>query len=449
MSGLTRPLAGTPARLNRAAELVATYGVAAIVLTLPLEFTAKLLHQQLSRFVLAVVMLAFLYLVVTRRRTIVLPLRPSVIALMLLVAVSIASWAVTRAPGSTNTLLDIALYPFFAILVVNLAVTEKDHRRAWIAFLASAMIVAVVGAGLYLSHLQIWSPNPAVAHRLNITFADPNITARFLTLGACAAVLLLAARRAPAWLTLSAAVACAVVLPMTWSRSGLALFVLMVALMVPLAFDRRRALGIAAVALVAYGLSTSLNPDTRQRAGDAVATFTALLPIGSSSTSSSASASQGFADNRVFLVRAGVRMFEDHPLTGVGYGGYQHALLTTYRSFLPHGYTDSVSHTAVVTVMAEQGIVGTILLVAFLLLFVREAWRARSRRDDWAVWATIAAAMVVPIFMYSQFEARFLQEPYLWLVLGMFYAAERRAVHVTAEERQKARGREYRRFEVA
>jgi O-antigen ligase len=434
--------------LTRAAEVVATYGVAAIVLTLPLEFTAKYLHQQLSRFVLAVVLLAFVYLVATRRRSVYLPLRPSVIALALLVVVSIASWAVTRAPGSTNTLLDIALYPFFAILVVNLAVTREDHRRAWIAFLVSALIVSALGVILYLTHSQIWSPNPAVAHRLNITFADPNITARFLTLGACAAVLVFAARRAPSWLTVSAAVACGVVLPLTWSRSGLALFLLMVLLMVGFAFDRRRALAIAAVALVAFALSTGLNPDTRQRAGDAFATFTALLPTTSQGTAAAPGSPQGLADNRVFLVKAGLKMFEDHPISGVGYGAYQHSLLTTYRSFLPHGYTDSVSHTAVVTVMAEQGIIGAALLAAFLLLLAREAWLARSRADDWAVWATIAAAMVVPIFMYSQFEARFLQEPYLWLALGMFYAAERSAVRVTAAQPEKART-EYRRFEVA
>ena len=36
--------------------------------------------------------------------------------------------------------------------------------------------------------------------------------------------------------------------------------------------------------------------------------------------------------------------------------------------------------------------------------------------------------MVVPIFLYSQFEARLLQEPYLWLALGMFYGAQQAAL---------------------
>jgi len=235
-----------------------------------------------------------------------------------------------------------------------------------------------------------------------------------------------AARQGRAWLTFGAALACAIALPMTYSRSGLALFILMVALMVPLAFDRRRAAALACATLVAFALSTGLNPDTRQRAADATATLIGFVSGTHQSSSSTPSIESGVAleDNRVFLIAAGVKMFLDHPLAGVGYGGYQHALLTTYRRFLPQGYTDSVSHTSVVTVLAEQGIIGGLLLLLFFLELAREAWIARRRRDDWAVWSTISAAMVVPIFMYSQFEARLLQEPYLWLVLGMFYGAQ-------------------------
>lgn len=422
-----------------------------IVLTLPLEFTAKFLDQQLSRFVILVVLVAFGYLVVKRRRTLVIPRFASVWLLLVLVIVSILSWLVTRAPGSTNTLLDIALYPFVGLLIANLVVTREDHRRAWIAFIVSGLAVAALGAVLYLAHAQIWAPNPAVAHRVNITFADPNITARFLTLCACAAVLLFAARKSPPWLAFAAAVACAVVLPLTFSRSGLALFILMVALMVPLAFNRRRAAAIAVVALIAFGLSTGLNPDTRQRAADATMTMADFVTGTHHATSSTPAIDNGIAleDNRVFLVAAGVKMFTDHPFLGVGYGGYQHALLTTYRRFLPTGYTDSVSHTSVITVLAEQGVVGALLLFAFLLQLAREAWAARRRKDDWAVWSTISAAMVVPIFLYSQFEGRLLQEPYLWLALGLFYGAQQIALRQTITVRADPAARAQRSVEAA
>jgi hypothetical protein len=416
--------------LDHLAEAVVDYGVPAIIVTLPLEFTTKYLHTQLVRFVIAAVVLAFAYLVVRGRRSLAVPRFASVWVLVALCAASVASWVLTRAPGSTNTLVDIVAYPIVGLLIANLVVTREQHRRAWLAFIASALGVAILGLFLYVLHVQIWAPNPAVANRDNITFADPNITARFLTLGACAAVLLFAAAQAPAWLTGAAAVGCGIVLPMTYSRSGLALFVLMVALMVPLAFNRRRAAAMAAVALIAFGLSTGLNPDTRQRAAGAADTVVGFVTGTHKSEASAPPIESGVAleDNRVFLVAAGLKMFTDHPVSGVGFGGYQHALLTTYRSFLPEGYTDSVSHTAVVTVLAEQGVVGLLLLTLFLLLLAREAWVARRRRDGWAVWATLSAAMVVPILLYSQFEGRLLQEPYLWLTLGLFYGAQRVAL---------------------
>jgi O-antigen ligase len=276
-----------------------------------------------------------------------------------------------------------------------------------------------------------------VANRLNITFADPNITARFLTLAACVAVLMFSARKAPPWFAVATAVACAVVLPMTWSRSGLALFVVCPLIAVAFAFNHRRAAAIAGIALLAFAISTTVNADTRDRAAGAVSTVVTAVTGQPVDPASAIPGDQGvsLADNRVYLVAAGWKMFVDHPVVGVGFGGYQHAMLTAYRSFLPQGYTDSVSHTSLVTVLAEQGVLGVVLLVLFLVVLAREALVARSRRDGWSFWSTLPATLIIPIFLYSQFEARFLQEPYLWLALGMYYSARRLAQGAAVAER--------------
>ena len=411
--------------LTRAAELVATYGLAVFVLCLPLEFTTRIFRQPVSRYVLVAVAASYIYLMLVRRRTISVPRHLSVLMLVLFLFASLASWAMTRAPFSVNSLLDIALYPVVALMIANLPLTETDHRRAWLAFLASGLFVATVGLVLYLTGLHIWSPNPLVSNRLNITFADPNITARFLTIAACGAVLMFSARKGPAWLTVGTAVACAVVLPMTWSRSGLALFVVSTAVAVIFALNHKRAAAIAAIALVAFAASTVINPDTRDRAGAAVSTVVTAVTGGPVDQASAIPGNEdvSLADNRVYLVRAGWSMFVDHPLSGVGFGGFQHAMLGAYKSFLPKGYTDSVSHTSLVTVLAEQGLIGVLLLAAFLLALAWEALAARRRQDRWAFWSTLPATLIIPIFLYSQFEARFLQEPYLWLALGLYYSS--------------------------
>ena len=412
--------------LPRAAELAATYGLAAYVLTLPLEFTTLIFRQQLSRLVLIVVAVSFVYLLAVGRRTLSVPRFLSVGLLLLLLAASLASWLVTRAPHSMNQLLGVALYPMVGLVVANLPLSERDHRRAWIAFLVSGAGVALLGFVLYVGHLHIWSPNPAVANRLNITFADPNITARFLTLAACASVLMFSARKAPSWVSMATAICCAAVLPMTWSRSGLALFVVCTVMVIAFAFDRRRATVIVGVALLAFAISTTVNPDTRERAFGAMATaYTAVTGQPITGYTAPVAGSDGIAleDNRVYLVSAGLKMFTDHPLFGVGFGGYQNAMVTTYREFLPEGYTDSVSHTSLITVLAEQGVIGIVLLLLFLLQLAREALTARNRGGTWSFWSTLAAALIIPIFLFSQFEARLLQEPYLWLALGMYYSA--------------------------
>src|SRR5258706_15840804 len=112
MTGLVTHSEGSAKPLAGAAEFVATYGAAAYILCLPLEFTSVWLHQQLSRFVLVLVGLAFGYLVVSRRRSIRVPRNPSVWFLVLYTVVSLASWLGSRATGSLNAVADIALYPF-------------------------------------------------------------------------------------------------------------------------------------------------------------------------------------------------------------------------------------------------------------------------------------------------------------------------------------------------
>jgi len=413
--------------IGRLAEFVATYGLAAFVLTLPLEFTALWLPQQLSRLVLLVVTAAFIYLVVIGRRKLRVPRAASVWLLLLFVAAALISWTLTRAPGSGSSLLDVTVYPLVGLAIANLALTETDLHRAWSAFLISGLGVALTGGFLYLTHLTIWTPNPVVAARMNITFADPNITARFLTLCACAAVLMYAARQGKSWLAFATAIGCAAVLPLTFSRSGLALFIVGILLAIAVAYQHRRAAAIGVSALVVFALSTGVNPDTRSRASDAVETV-ATAVIGKSFTPpATASRPDPHEDNRTYLIGAGLRMFEDHPLQGVGFGGYQNALVTDYKRFLPThriDTLDTLSHTSLVTVMAEQGIIGTLLLLAFLIQLAREAVWARFRRDRWSAWTVLAGTLIIPIFMYSQIEGRFIQEPYLWLALGLFYSAQ-------------------------
>jgi O-antigen ligase len=433
---------GGSSGLTRLAELVVGYGPAAFIICLPLEFTSVWLHQQLSRLVLLVVAVGFGYLFFAGRRTFTLPRTLSAYLLGLYVLASLISWATHRAPGSTSSVADIALYPLVALLLMNTVAAPAEHRRAWTAFLVAALGVALVGAALYATHSSLWTPNPLVAARLNITFGDPNITARFLTLGAAAAVLMFAADETPAWLSMGTAAACAAVVPLTLSRSGLAVFPLTVLVAATVAFRHRRAFGITLVTLAVFALSTGINPETRQRAEDAVAsamsTVTGQPATVTDGATGPVQTQAVSADNRAYLIAAGLKMFKDHPVLGLGYGGYQHALQTTYRRFLPGDRAgpnlDTLSHASLVTVMAEQGIIGTLIFLAFFVALAWEAFTVWRRRNDWAVWSATPATLILPIFLYSQIEGRLVSEPYFWLALGLMYSAALGARRISSVE---------------
>ncbi len=415
-----------PSPLMRLAELLTEYGPALIILTLPLEFTAKYMGQPLVRWVMVLVAAALGYLLFTGRRRLALPRQASAMWLAVFVVVSVISWLATHQPSSLKAFADVALYPFFGVMVMNLVSDDRDHSRAWTAFLVSGLFVAALGFVLYVGHLHIWTPNPIVASRLNITFADPNITARFLTMVAAAAIVLFATRRAPTWLALAAGAACAVVVPMTYSRSGLALFIVSVVIAAAVVAERKRSIALAIGLLAVFAFSTVVNPVTKIRAIDAYDTFVSLAGItGAEVSVPNAPATEGggdtvLADNRRYLVEAGIKMFRDHPVLGVGYGGYQHQLSTTYKSLIPANLPnpDVASHTGFVTIASEMGVVGLLLFLIFLFQLGREAFV--SRGDPWVL---LPAMLIVPILMFAQFEGRLIEEPYLWLCLALFYAA--------------------------
>jgi O-antigen ligase len=388
--------------------------------------------------VLLVVGIAFGYLLLTRRRTLVLPLSASAALLALYGVVSIASWIFTRAPGSTKLVGDLVAYSLMAVLAINLVQSDEQHRGAWTAFLVSALLIAVLGAFLYYAGLSIWRADPDHLGRLNVTFGDPNISARFFNLAICAAILMNAARQSPAWLSIATIVVASAIFPLTFSKSGYAIFIITVLLVVPLAIDRRRAAAMAGVALVVFAVAIAINTDTRDRASIVIHSFAPAAPSAQSSTGSTPSLAGGTIDPvRSYLISAGWQMFRDHPLTGVGFGGFQHALVTTYERYVPANPPATLSHTSAITMLSEQGLIGAGIFSAFLVLLFWEMLGSIRRRAPERLWVVMPAVLIVPIVAYSQFEGRFIEEPYLWLAIGLFFAARAlesptRAIHLGA-----------------
>jgi hypothetical protein len=120
---------------------------------------------------------------------------------------------------------------------------------------------------------------------------------------------------------------------------------------------------------------------------------------------------------RANLVGQGIRITLDHPLLGVGAGGFSHEYAR--RLGIPGKDPKRVaSHTMPVTVAAEAGIVGLVLLgwllaAAFLstLLGLGRGFTSRVALATGVVLAAIA--------VHSLFYAAFFEDPMTWALLGL------------------------------
>lgn len=351
-----------------------------------------------------------------RPRADVLPQSPLALPLALLIALHAVSilYAADVVAARTETLRLLFLAGFWALVpffVRDLA----SLRWCLFAFIAVAAVLAVVGIYQQASGHFFWNPGLGLygERRINATFADPNHFARYLVeaLALVLAAWFFATPRERRWFLAPAAVLCTLTLIFTGSRGGwivalLVLPALLAALPVPRRAKLRTAAGGALAGGVTLIILAILSPWFSHRLGTARFGFEAL-------------------GARPYLVEAGGAMFKDHPIAGVGAGSYQQAFVDDYIRFKNPKIKANVtiSHTSAVTIAAELGIAG-LAATAFL------AWRwlafalrtARAARGP--VRATVLGLLAVTavVLLSSQTEGRLLEDPYLWLAIGLVEA---------------------------
>jgi hypothetical protein len=151
------------------------------------------------------------------------------------------------------------------------------------------------------------------------------------------------------------------------------------------------------------------------------ATFGALVAAGHRPTR--------LTSGRTALVEDTWRLAVAHPLAGVGVASQP----TATRKQVG-GTVDArgVSHTAPLTVMAELGVGGAVLYIAFLAGAARLIWLVKGR-DEVLGLSLLAAATV--LFVHSLFYGVFFEDPLVWAVVGVAAAAWSRPALVHREAR--------------
>ncbi|MDR1603553.1 MAG: O-antigen ligase family protein [Gracilibacteraceae bacterium] len=341
------------------------------------------------------------------------------LTLFLLAYVGLGAASFLWSADKARTLVETArLGTLFAAFLAIIVLTNKDALLLpFRAVHGTALLLTPLTWYEWRTGVQIWQSEQLAREtvlRINDTFVDPNIFARYLVLAVAAGFLLQAhakSRREEIFY-LAALPILLLQLILTSSRGGvLTLLVVVVAALI-LFPDKKAPLWTLAFGAVGSALIFVTRSDI-------VARFTALL--------------QNLEESnpvRLYLWRAALAIFRDHPIGGTGLGSFQTVFLDQYASYRTVADGATLSHTTVLTVAAELGLAGLFLL---LLLAICLSWTMfrlyalghstylgifNDYRNSYYI-GLGSVLWLLTVFVSSQAEGRLFEDPVFWLAAAL------------------------------
>lgn len=314
------------------------------------------------------------------------------------------SWTIDLKQGAVQLLF---FYLPFGLLAISLARLPWRPRLAPVLYLElAAMAVLFAAVGLYqrAAHHVFWNPKVIVGNayqsffRVNSLFWDPSIYGRFLVIAILASVVVVLACD-----DARARIGAAAIAGISWAG---------------LFFSYSQSSFAALLVGVVVAAGYALRPRPAAAAAVAAIVLTALAGVHPATSSASppllAASSPG---SRASLVKGGIKIALDHPLGGVGIGGFTKSYAERHNLF-GLAAKKAASHTTPVTVAAETGVPGFLLFcwlgVAALLLAFRRASLARTGVAELAFGLTLLA-----IFVHSLGYNALFEDPMTWGALGL------------------------------
>jgi putative inorganic carbon (HCO3(-)) transporter len=294
----------------------------------------------------------------------------------------------------------VFFYVPFALLLCLLGDVEWDRPTLGLCLRVTvllAVVFSLIGFYEYATRTLLLNSKLIAANDIhtyftvNSVFLDPDIFGRYLALVMILLAVGLIYRRAQRE-QLTTIVVLAVLwacLVLTLSRSSMAALLVGMAVLAALRWRPSRAIIVAAVIVVLGAAAIAVSPTT----------FGLNQGI------------NGATSGRGGLVSGGLSLFGERPIQGYGSGSF------SKEYAIHHRHTASAltaSHTIPVTVAAEQGLIGELAYLAFVLAAF--AALLRGARGD-PVRSAIAAAFVALVFD-TLLYADFLEDPTTWVLLG-------------------------------
>jgi len=296
----------------------------------------------------------------------------------------------------------------FGLLAVGVA--RLPWRRSmlvwlWAAVAATALVYAAIGVYQWTTRDIFWNPSVIVANayapffRVNSIFWDPSIYGRYLVVAILATLPTILLGGVYGWklaglYAVVVGVWCGLFL--SFSQSSFVALSAGLFIAAAVALGRRAVIGLVAVVLV-VGLLSLAVPSVRDD----------LVGRGHSKLNR-------VTGGRSNLVKNGVQIAADHPLAGIGVGGFSKAYAER-RHFVGRNPKRSASHTTPVTVAAEEGVVGLGLFGWLLAAAVVATLIARRRSRV----AFTTGLVLVAVAVQSLFYNAFFEDPITWAAFGL------------------------------
>lgn len=431
---------------RRVLSLVVYAGLPALVLMVYLNLSYILIANFSIPSVLQPLILALACLILYFRKT----LRPETVVLQApalaligycLVVFASSSWARDFAVADLE-LTDLIKSLMLLLVAASLTVSWRALRSALIALVAGAVllsVLALVQVGLADSSLQFGGlaeieEGHLFGDRSELRPAgpvgDPNYFARILILAFPAAAFLGVGRRSrteqAAYLAGATVIGLAILF--TYSRGGmLSLGAVGVLLLLSRRVKITRVTILIAVVLLAVLVPT--------KAGQRLLTIEALVSSGGDGTTDAS------MDKRQQLLAVAWRMFNDHPLVGVGVGnfGKHYETYANLVGFAGPDYTPlgarQYAHNLYLETAAETGLLGLCALAVAMTVSLAALYRSRKMllergENARASLVTAIAIAIIGYLLSSAFLHHSGVHRYLWLILGLGVAAVRLTANV-------------------
>jgi O-antigen ligase len=312
----------------------------------------------------------------------------------------------------------------FGLLAIGIARLPWSTRGLLVVFgglVATAVVYAGVGLYQWATREVFWNPKLKVDNayapffRVNSVFWDPSIYGRYLVVAILAtlALVLLGLRDRLVAAGVLVIGALWTGLLFSFSQSSFVALIAGTLLAATVVWRWRAAavLGLVAAVLITVGFAT---PQVRNSLLD-----------------ESKSGLDKYTSGRAGLVSNGLKIAADHPLAGVGTGGFKlaYAERTGLRGREPK---KAASHSTPVTVAAEAGVPG-VLLLGWLCFAALAAALGAAGRSEAGRTAIVAGLTLAAIAVHSLFYNALFEDPMAWALLGFVaLAVARRGKEATA-----------------